>query len=204
MALLPKEPKQQKALIALVLLAGAVYAVREYLWLPKDIELTDRQAHVDSLTERNNRARITAARGTDLEARNAVYERHLLELEKLVPQNEEVPQLLNTINTQARAAGVKTADIAPEDDVTEQYYVRKSWTMSVYGEYDAIGRFLTSLASLPRIVTPKNVELARFTVPQGLLIEDENPVSARFRIELYVLPDATAQPVDSAAAPAVP
>ena len=203
MALLPKEPKQQKALIALVILAAGVYEGRDLLWVPKSTALDEMQMHVDTLTQKNNAARIMAARGTDLEARNAIYERHLLELEKLVPQKEEVPQLIRSIGHEAQVSGVTLADLAPEPDQVEQYYVKKAWTMGVWGEYDAVGRFLASIASMSRIITPMDLDIGVFTPPSGIPIEARNPVSARLRIEVYVLPDPNA-PADSAAAPAVP
>jgi type IV pilus assembly protein PilO len=203
MALIPEDPKQRKALMAIVLTVAAVYGAYTYLYAPDAAELDAMEVHVNDLQTKNRQAQIQAARGgQDLEARNALYERHLMELEQLIPQTEEVPQLMRTLTTEGRSAGVEVLNLAPEPDQPSEFYVRKSWSLNVYGEYDQVGRFVTSIASLPRIITPVDLELSPFAVPTGMVMDYEFPVSATFRIELYVLPDPSAVPADSAAAPA--
>jgi len=60
----------------------------------------------------------------------------------------------------------------------------------VVGEYHDVGRFLTAVASLPRIITPTDMELDQFTgAPPSPDIQ--NPVVARFRIQTYVIPDGS-------------
>jgi type IV pilus assembly protein PilO len=172
------------------------------MYSPTKVELDDIQTHVDALQTKNRQAQIQAARGgQDLEERNALYERHLMELEQLIPQDEEVPQLLRTIAGQARQAGIELATLNPEPDQPSEFYVKKSWALTVNGEYDDVGRYIGSLASLPRIITPVDVELSPYNPPVGVGLEFEFPVAATFRIETYVLPDPSAVPVDSLAAP---
>src|SRR5687768_2343291 len=98
MALIPEDPKQRKALMAIVLTVAAVYGAYTYMYAPDSAELDAMAVHVSDLQTKNRQAQIQAARGgQDLEARNALYERHLVELEQLIPQTEEVPQLLRTL-----------------------------------------------------------------------------------------------------------
>jgi len=192
------------ALIVIDVTVAAVYGLYTYMYSPDAAELDAMEVHVGELQTKNRQAQIQAARGgQDLEARNALYERHLMELEQLIPQTEEVPQLLRTLTTEAGRAGVELQTLNVEPDQPSEFYVRKSWTLTVYGEYDDVGRFVTAIASLPRIITPVDLELSPFTIPSGVVgMTYEFPVSATFRIELYVLPDPSAMPVDSAAAPA--
>ena len=65
--------------------------------------------------------------------------------------------------------------------------------MTVVGEYHAVGRFLTEIASLRRIVTPKQIDISLYPQPETrpYLV---SPIVATFRIETYVLPDALAMP----------
>ncbi len=78
--------------------------------------------------------------------------------------------------------------IIPEPAEEGTFYTRTSYSMVVIGEYHAVARFLTDIASLPRIVTPVQVDLVPFQ-NAGLFPEYESPVSASFRIETYVVPD---------------
>lgn len=190
MALLPKDPKQQKALVAIVLAGGALYAFHTYWYSPRADELEQMESRAVTLEDRNRLARTQAARGgVDLEERNALYERHVMELERLIPQREEVPQLMRTISAEARSAGVNLQALNPELDEPGEFYVKQAWSLNVIGEYDDVGRFMTSIASLPRIITPVDVDIRGYTQPAGVGLAYEAPVAATFRIELYVLPD---------------
>jgi type IV pilus assembly protein PilO len=206
MALIPEDPKQRNALLAIILTVAAVYGAYTYLYSPDKVELDAMQVHVNDLQTKNRQAQIQAARGgQDLEARNALYERHLMELEQLIPQTEEVPQLMRTLTSEARSANVEVSTLTQEPDQPSEFYIRKSWTLSVYGEYDDVGRFITSIATLPRIITPINVDLAPFPIPTTVAPMDlQSPVTATFGIELYVLPDPSSIPADSAAVPPPP
>jgi type IV pilus assembly protein PilO len=204
MALLPQEPKHQKALVVIVLALGAVYAAYTYLYSPRKTELETLRTRVEGLQSTNRQAQIQAARGgQDLEERNALYERHVMQLEQLIPQTEEVPQLMRTIATEARAAGIELSALNREPDQPGEFYTRSSWSLNVFGEYDDVGRFVTSIASLPRIITPVDMELGLYAQPAGVGLDFEFPVLATFRIELYVVPDpnAPAAPDSAAAAP---
>jgi type IV pilus assembly protein PilO len=131
---------------------------------------------------------VTAARaGTDLEERLAIYERHMGRLEQLIPGQEEVSSLLNSISMEARRMGVEISSLNPGAIQRESFYTRQSFNIDVWGEYHNVGRFLTSIASLPRIVTPKELTLEPFPSGEGRsgMVA---PVVARFIIETYVLP----------------
>ena len=58
-----------------------------------------------------------------------------------------------------------------------------------------VGRFLTAIASLPRIVTPVDLDMA-VSPRQSNREEDaeeKTPVLAQFQIQTYVIPPATAE-----------
>jgi type IV pilus assembly protein PilO len=174
-----------------VLLLGGLYGFHTYWYTPRRAEVDELQERVDQIQNRNRNAQIAAARGgADLEARIALYQRHMSALEQLIPANEEVPQLMRTISVQARLSGVSLSGLEPEADVPGEHYTQMIWRVNAFGEYDNVGRFLTSIASLPRIATPVDLELAPYPVPAGAPVEYTDPVLATFRIHLYVLPQS--------------
>lgn len=188
MALLPTERPRQIALLVGFLALAAIYVVFEYWHTPRVQEVTELEARLEQIEDRNRRAQIVAARGgAELEERLAVYQRHIQRLEQLIPQSEEVPSLLNSIATEARRTGVDLGSLRPEPSVPGEFYNRQSYEMAAVGEYHDVARFLTAVASLPRIITPLDMEVAQHTgaAPRA---DVENPVVARFRIETYVLP----------------
>lgn len=195
MALLPQEPRQQGALIAIVVALAGFYAFNEYMLAPARTEVEAMAVRLDALEAQNRTAQITATRGgADLEARTALYERHVRRLEQLIPANEEVPQLLTDIASLARRMNVNWADVIPEADVVGTFYDKKSYSVRVEGEYHDVGRFVTAVASLPRIITPVNMDLQK--VPANRVTGDRvAPVQASFQIQTYVVPASGSRPV---------
>ena len=152
-------------------------------------------ARLEQLDSENNRAQIIATRGgTELEERLAMYERHVIQLEALIPQSEEVAALLNDVTTVARQTGVELATLAPEADEVGTFYTKQSYALEVVGEYHDVGRFLSNIASLPRIITPVNLELVPFQGNTGVL-DMVAPLTATFQIQTYILPTSSAPPV---------
>jgi len=194
MALIPDDPKQRNALFIGILAAAAFYLFWSWWYSPRRTEVDEMTARLEQLESQNLRAQILATRGgTQLEERLALYERHVAQLEALIPQSEEVAALLNDVSRVARETGVENASMRPEADEAGQFYTKESYALQVYGEYHDIGRFLASIASLRRIITPVNLELSAFQGDRSGL-DMEAPVTASLQIQTYILPAPTAPP----------
>ncbi len=191
MALLPKEKKQQKAVGVGVAALVLFYVFYSFWYTGKRDEVTAMQEHLETLETKNRTAQITAARGGgEIEERLAAYERHVMVLEALIPASDEVPALLRQITSEARRLiGTDPAQFRPEPDEPGEFYTKKAYQMQAIGEYHEVARFLASIASLPRIITPVDLTLTTYDNTQNLS-DLENPVVADFRIETYVLPQA--------------
>ncbi len=194
MALIPDDPKQRNALVLGILAAALFYLFWSFWYTPNSTQVDEMTARLEQLDAENRRAQILATRGgAELEERLALYERHLVQLEALIPQSEEVSALLNDVSRVARETGVENASLRPEADETGEFYTKESYALEVYGEYHDIGRFLASIASLPRIITPVNLELTRFQGDRSVL-DMEAPVTAALQIQTYILPTPTSPP----------
>lgn len=195
MALIPQDKKQQKALMAGIAALALLYVFHSFWYTPQREEVTAMQARLETLEQQNRGAQITAARGGgELEERLAAYERHVMELERLIPASDEVPALLREITAQARQiTGRDPAQFRPEPDEPGQYYTKRAYQMQAIGRYHDVARFLTSIASLSRIITPVDVGVTVFPDPQNVL-EDESAVVVDFRIETFVLPENSGPP----------
>ena len=195
MALIPDEPKKRNAYVAIIAALAVVGLVYQYIWTPRSEEIAADRERLETLEAATRSAQLTYARGGgNIEEQLAMYERHVMQLEQLIPASEEVSALLNNITSEARAANVELANIAPEGQQPGTYYTRDSYGMSAIGEYHDVARFLTSIASLPRIITPLDVDLSRFNNPQLYADRMQHPVQATFRIETFVLPDEEGPP----------
>lgn len=172
------------------------YVFWAYWYSPRVLLVEELGAQVERLEIENLRAQIISARGgTELEDRLALYERHVGQLERLIPQEEEFVALLNQITTESGRNGVEIFSLQPEFEEAGEFYTRKSYEIEVIGDYHDIGRFLETIASLPRIITPMDLELETFQGEVGVLKgEYEAPLTAWLRIQTYVLPAGLAAP----------
>lgn len=187
MALIPDDPKQRNALVIGVVALAGFYFFWSMWYSPRAEQVVGLETRLEQLERENQRAQTVATRGTEnLEERLALYERHMIQLEQLIPDSEEVPRLLDQITGEARRHRVNMATTRPEPDEVGAYYTKDSYEYQVYGEYHDVGRFLAAIASLPRIITPVDVELGLFSGTQPL--DMEWPVTATLRLETYLLP----------------
>lgn len=188
MALLPADPKQRKQMLFLI---AAVTVLFWYLaWdqflnpRSEQVEVTAQQ--LEQLEMRNRRSRALATRRDDLHSRLESQERMLQIFEELIPQSEEVPNLLDAISQEAQLTGVELSRIRPQAAEVGRYYTKQTWELSVLGEYHDIGRYLARIASLPRIIKPTTVQIS--PGPRNRATRDmEAPLEASFRIETFVL-----------------
>lgn len=208
MALIPSEPRQRAALLVGFLALAGVYAFHSYWYTPEREQVERLETRLEQLEDRNRRARVLATRGMEeLQERLAVFDRHLRQLETFIPRNEEVPRLLESMALEARRNGLgDLATIQPEPSQPGAYYTRTSYEVSVIGQYHDVGRFLAAVASLPRIITPMDLQMSVRTrtvarAGGGGAAEEPGQVDARFRIETYVLPDAPPPLPDASEAP---
>jgi type IV pilus assembly protein PilO len=194
------DPQTRKNLmIGAVALLGLGYGFYSYVYTPRTAEVATLTARLDTLDTKNAAARaMTQGVGNDPEGTLAAYRRQLEAVEGLIPSGEELPDLLDAISVEAQRAGVEISLIQPSGATEESYYIRREYDMAVIGRYHDIGEFLTRVASLGRIVTPKNLTLSPVAVTPRAGVPAPSasaPVrlEARFSIETYVIPSASTE-----------
>jgi type IV pilus assembly protein PilO len=185
---LPADPAKQKRLLLGILPFLLLGAYWYFLHGDYRQEVVEMDTRLTRLEASNAQARARETQSQDLEERLQQFERHIVRLEQLVPRTEEVSQLLNQIHQRALQVGVEVARFTPGTTDPGPHYNRRVFDMTVMGSYHDIGRFLTEVGSLPRIITPTQLRMLTNKVRTG---RDDGPMlEAAFRIETYVLPDA--------------
>jgi Tfp pilus assembly protein PilO len=124
--------------------------------------ITAKQDSVNIFQARIDSAKAELAKGSveDLRRRLEGYRTSLDLLRRLVPEQNEVPNLLDDITTRAKFRGVEVAAFSP-GAVTPgpAPFTTQRWEMVIYGHYDQLGEFLSDVASLPRIVVPVDLKV---------------------------------------------
>ena len=148
----------------------------------------DTIARLDAATDS---AKKELARGTvaDLRKRLDVYRGSLSLLRRLVPERNEVPNLLDDISSRGTIRGVTLSQVVPlpveQGPVPFDTY---KYNMSVIGHYDQIGEFLADVASLQRIIVPYDLSVAPANMGAAKALNDTSGslLEAKFQIRTFV------------------
>jgi type IV pilus assembly protein PilO len=136
-------------------------------------------------------AKKELARGTvaDVRKRLEQYRSSLVLLRRLVPERNEVPNLLDDISTRSKIRGVTLSQVVPQPvEPGPAPFDTYKYNMSVIGKYDQIGQFLADVASLQRIIVPYDLTVAAANSSAARVLGDSTDalLEARFQIRTYV------------------
>jgi len=211
MAVIPQDRRGQM----LLLLTAAALAVGYFGWSglslagltgfkPLTAQRDSVQTRIDSIEAQVNRAKRDVARGllTQLDQRLAEFTANLALMRQLVPVSSEVPNLLDDITSRAKMRGASLGGFQPQAPESGSPFDTQRYRLTVQGQYDQIGEFLTDIASLPRIIVPYDVHLTRVTGPAADTTKQGAPLTATFAIRTYVKTPSPSDSVPPAPAPA--
>ena len=80
---------------------------------------------------------------------------------KQLPRDTEVPGLIDDISLAALNNGLALKVISPKEQVETEFYNELPIEIEVVGDYHELGAFVSSVASLPRIVTLHDFSIAK-------------------------------------------
>lgn len=198
MALLPKNPRDQKMVAAAVVAFALAALYWNFVWTPKHTQLVALSVRLDTLDAQNAAARARIAQGTvaDLVAEAARLSKDLEVMRLLVPTGNELPSLIEQVSTAARREGLDIASLEPQPVINGETFDTYKYKITVTGGYHALGEFLTNVGSLTRIVAPINLSLALSTKKESnavkLAPEGTAAVESKFEIQTYVIRTAPA------------
>jgi type IV pilus assembly protein PilO len=152
------------------------------------VAIRDTIARLEASTDS---AKRELARGTveDLRKRLEIYRGSLALLRRLVPERNEVPNLLDDISSRGRIRGVTLSQVVPLPvEAGPVPFNTYKYNMSVIGRYDQIGQFLADVASLQRIIVPYDLTLDQANVTAAKALGDTSGslLEAKFQVRTFV------------------
>lgn len=156
MALLPSDRLGQSMLL-LVLLGGlAGYSYYTWAYTPRRTTIVAKSDSLAAIQRDIDSAKAELARGSveDLRRRLDDYRASLDLMRRLVPAQNEVPNLLDDIASRAKLRGIHIADWQPQTVEVGTPFDTYRYRFQVVGQYDDVGEFLSDVASLDRIIVP--------------------------------------------------
>jgi type IV pilus assembly protein PilO len=206
MALIPENPRNRNLLVVAILVVGLGAVYQQLVWTPQNAENTLLSARLDTLDSLNRVAKLEVAKGTAAKMRREAdeYGQQLNVLRRLVPTENEVPALLESISSAARRAGLEFSDVQPDGVVNGDQFDTYKYKLAVTGPYHQVAEFIANIGSLPRIVAPINVDLkpSNRASPDRRPKKNEQFLDVHFGIQTYVArPNQAAAPAGKAGMP---
>ncbi len=152
------------------------------------VAVRDTIAQLEAATDS---AKKELARGTveDLRRRLDTYRGSLALLRRLVPERNEVPNLLDDISSRGRIRGVTLSQVVPLPvEAGPMPFDTYRYNMSVIGRYDQIGQFLADVASLQRIIVPYDLTIDQANTNAAKALGDTTGalLEAKFQVRTFV------------------
>lgn len=208
---IPQDQRSQVMLLVTVACLAGGYFIWTKINGPQRDHAAATQVEIDSLGSIVRKAKADLASGSVESMRRAVeqYRAALGLMRRLVPEQNEVPSLLEDISNRAKVRGVSLGSFQPmppepgpalaltyhePGDTSKAKSPPKPafdiyrYRMQVYGHYDQVGEFLADVASLPRIMVPQGLLLAPATQQTQKLVGDTLGalLEASFDLRTYV------------------
>jgi type IV pilus assembly protein PilO len=213
--IIPKDRRGQTLLFLTIFAAAMLY----FVWsgtpvggVPGISQLNVRrdsfQRALDSIQTQVRSAQrdVRAGAVAQLERALAEYRASLDLMRQLVPASEEVPNLLDDVSSRAKVRGANVVNFVPQPLESGTPFDTKRVRVTVTGEYDQIGEFLSDVASLQRIIVPQDLQITRINSPTAdSALRARQLLQASFQIRTYVKQRVPESPPAAAGArPAAP
>lgn len=140
---------------ALILVGINVVIIGLGWWLlvgPKYQEVDRLRTDLDNLQVTLNENRRLASDIPRFKAEKEELERRLKEALAQLPNEKEIPNLIDAISNAGEEAGLKIQLFRPVGEVPKGFYAEVPVNMSVEGRYESLYDFSVKVANLPRIV----------------------------------------------------
>lgn len=147
-----KLPVQKK----LGILAGInIFIIAVLYWFliaPQYANVKALDAQLAELEQKLEESRRIAADIPKFQKEKEDLENRLMEAIAKLPNEKEIPDLIDSISSAGRKSGLKIAVFKPGKEVSKGFYADVPVNMTVEGRYESLYEFSVKIANLPRIV----------------------------------------------------
>ncbi len=111
-----------------------------------------------------------ASRLPELKKQLAYMQRAYKKMRERLPTKKQVAALLIDISQKGRAAGLEFRLYDPQSEEKQKEFVQIPIAIKVVGTYHELGKFVSDVAELPRIVTLHNIQISKIGKSGKLLM----------------------------------
>lgn len=143
--------------ISLAILIGGYFMMLE----PMQKKLTREIKQERQLKKDFENKAFQVANLEDYKAQMIEMEQSFESILKQLPRDTEVPGLIDDISLAALNNGLDLKVISPQKQVSTEFYNELPIQIEVEGDYHELGAYVSSVASLPRIVTLHDFSISK-------------------------------------------
>lgn len=168
-----------------LLLISALIVFGFYWFAVKDSSLRYDRA-VSTEPQLREQYRTKSFQAANLDA----FKLQLLEMEDTfgtllsqLPDETEMPGLIDDISTTGTQSGLEIDRITPQSDVVREFYIETPISIEVRGSYHEMGNFVSSMSAIPRIVTLHDFSMS--VLNRNSANESEAPLRMTIQAKTY-------------------
>jgi len=165
-----REQKTQQIVVFFVILILILILFFRFPYTSNQKKIKDLAAKRDSLQIEVQKAEAARARLPELQAKIARLEIEWEKAKEMLPEAKEIPSLIQQISNSGTKAGVSFLLFKPSPQAVKTNYAEIPVQIKVACGYHQLGRFLSNVGNLSRIV---NVPAVRMTTGRERSVEAE-------------------------------
>lgn len=150
----------QNIIVILLFIVLIAYAGNRFLLGPQKVKYNEAWTTLDQTQKKLAEMQQRALDLPRLRAERELLNREVAELEKLLPLEKEIPQLLRSMTKTAQQYQLKITQITPQAVVPQANYNELPFLISVQGTYHSLGLFLADMGQGGRLMSSRNLTIA--------------------------------------------
>ncbi len=180
-----RDPKTQK-----LLLVGMVVFLILYFWYARIYTKTgelvkQKQIQYEYLLSDLKSVEMKARSFESLKEEYGRLLERYQKVERLLPEEEQIPQFLLQMHFAARANQTGVTEIIPQSAVPYSFYNAKSFDIQVTGSYHELGSFFSRVANFPFLADVSNVTIAAIPQEQQAPEQKGKSITASLKLTTY-------------------
>jgi type IV pilus assembly protein PilO len=152
-------PKKQK----IGILAGLIVAVLAFYYTsfysPQSYRIADLSEQIENSRSERDKKKKMAANRTQLREELRRLDGMLKEAIAQLPSLKEIPELLSSVSTKAREAGLDIILFRPRPENVQEFYAEVPVDVVVRGDFHDTVTFFDEVGRLSRMINMTNIEL---------------------------------------------
>ncbi len=154
-----KEPKSQKILLTILVAFLLIYFWHARFYSKYSERISQKQTEYEALLTHLKKVELKAQSVESLKSEYQTLMDKYGKVEKLLPEENEVPWFLNQMHTAAQMSQARIVEVIPKGTSPVSFYNALDYSVKVEGKYHHLGEFLCNVANFPFLNSVSDVTI---------------------------------------------